>query len=94
MHRPPSPLHLGLPREIVISDEHGVVDRIQTGPQALERDLSQGMLRELMQQNADLRAQLEATKKKWYVITAGIATTTIPLVICGIELYGAINKNE
>jgi len=80
--------HLTVPlREIVVTDDHGLVERIPTGEQALQKELSQWMIREIMQQNTDLRAQLEATKKKWYVITAGIATTVIPLVICGVELW-------
>jgi hypothetical protein len=88
-------MHLSVPLcEIVVTDDHGLVERIPTGEQALQRELSQWMIREMMQQNADLRAQLEATKKKWYVITAGVATTVIPLVICGIELWNVMQDCE
>lgn len=90
-------MHLEAPRrplEIVISDEHGLVERIPTGHQAVEREMSQWVIRELTQQNIELREQLAATKKKWYVITAGVATTVIPLVIVGLEFYNVLNDCE
>ena len=78
---------LALPTEIVISDEMGVVERIPLGSEAIQREMTVWMMKELIQQNKDLQEQLSATKKKWYIVTAGIATTVIPLVICGIELF-------
>ena len=82
-----SPSTLQLPREIVISDEHGLVERIPAGTQSLEREMCLWMVKELSAQNKELQEQLAAQKKKWYVITAGVATTVIPLVICFVELY-------
>ncbi len=87
-------LDVPMPREIVISDEHGLVERIPTGDQALQRDMAFWMIKELSSQNKELQEQLAAQKKKWYVITAGVATTVIPLVICGVELYSATNSCE
>lgn len=80
-------LDIPMPREIVISDEHGIVERIPTGDQALQRDMAFWMIKEMSNQNKELQEQLAAQKKKWYIIVAGVATTIIPLVICGVELY-------
>ena len=87
-------LDLPMPREIVISDEHGLVERIPTGDQALQKEMAFWMIKELSAQNKELQEQLAAQKKKWYVITAGIATTVIPLVICGIELWNTTQDCE
>jgi hypothetical protein len=91
-----SAMHLDvpMPREIVISDEHGLVERIPTGAQAQEREMCFWMVKELSAQNKELQEQLAAQKKKWYVITAGVATTVIPLVICGIELWNVTQDCE
>jgi hypothetical protein len=94
MHHSPSSNQLSLPREIVISDEHGLVERIPTGPQAQEREMAFWMIKEMSNQNKELQEQLAAQKKKWYVITAGIATTVIPLVICGVELWNITHECE
>lgn len=80
-------LDIPMPREIVISDEHGLVERIPTGSVSLEREMVFWMVKELSAQNKDLQEQLAAQKKKWYAITAGVATTVIPLVIVGIEFW-------
>jgi hypothetical protein len=89
MHHSPSSNHLALPApaEIVISDELGVVERIPMGPITIEKEMTLWMMTELTQSNKELQEQLAAQKKKWYVITAGIATTVIPLVIVGIEFW-------
>jgi hypothetical protein len=94
MQHSPSSNQLSLPREIVISDEHGIVERIPTGSQALERDMAFWMIKEMSAQNKELQEQLAAQKKKWYVITAGVATTVIPLVIVGIEFWNVTQSCE
>ncbi len=84
--------HLTPPTEIVISDELGVVERIPMGQAAIDKEMTLWMMKEMAQSNKELQEQLKAMKKKWYVITAGVATTVIPLVICGIELYTATHE--
>jgi hypothetical protein len=75
------------PTEIVISDEMGVVERIPMGQAAIERDLAQWMIKELMESNKELKEQVKSAKTKWYVCAAGFVTTFVPLVVCSIELY-------
>jgi len=82
---------LELPREIVISDEMGVVERIPTGAFAIEHEMSQWFIKELMNRNKELEDKVKAAKTKWYIVAAGCATTFIPLVIVGIELWNITN---
>lgn len=88
------------PTDIVISDEFGVVERFHfsrpPSPLAeeqsmIDRDLNRWVIKELMEKNKELQDQLAATKKKWYVITAGIITTFVPLAVCTIELYNSVH---
>jgi hypothetical protein len=94
MHHSPSSNQLALPAptEIVISDELGIVERIPMGPVSIEKEMTLWMMKELTQSNKELQEQLAAQKKKWYVITAGVATTVIPLVVVGIELWNTTHE--
>jgi hypothetical protein len=83
-----SAMHLSVPlSEIVVTDDLGVVERIPVGAQTVEREMTLWAMHELMASNKDLKEQLKSAKTKWYVAAAGVATTVIPLVVCGVELY-------
>jgi len=80
------------PTEIVISDEMGIVERIPMGQAALEKEMNQWVIKELLQQNKDLQEKIKATEKKWYICAAGFITTFVPLVVCSIELYNSTQE--
>jgi hypothetical protein len=82
---------LTVPTEIVVTDDYGLVERMQTGPMSAQNELNLWVVKEIVSQNKDLEAQIASYKKKWYISLAGIAGTVIPLIVCGVELYNSVH---